>query len=37
LWQGFLRRFDIEHTFPLFNRPSGWTVPKLRDPHADDR
>ncbi|MEV0136752.1 NF041680 family putative transposase [Dactylosporangium sp. NPDC050688] len=37
LWQAFLRRFDIEHTFRLFKQTLGWTVPKLRDPHAADR
>lgn len=36
-WQTFLRRFDIEHTFRLFKQTLGWTVPKLRDPHAADR
>jgi hypothetical protein len=37
IWQAFLRRFDIEHTFRLFKQTLGWTVPKLRDPHAADR
>ncbi|WP_330186466.1 NF041680 family putative transposase [Dactylosporangium sp. AC04546] len=37
LWQAFLRRFDIEHTFRLLKQTLGWTVPKLRDPHAADR
>ena len=37
LWQAFLRRFDLEHTFRLFKQVLGWTVPKLRDPHAADR
>jgi len=36
-WQAFLRRFDLEHTFRLFKQVLGWTVPKLRDPHAADR
>jgi hypothetical protein len=36
-WQAFLRRFDIEHTFRLFKQTLGWTIPKLRDPHAADR
>jgi hypothetical protein len=31
-WQMFLRRFDIEHTFRLFEQTLGWTAPKLRDP-----
>ncbi|WP_425565641.1 NF041680 family putative transposase [Pilimelia columellifera] len=37
LWQAFLRRFDIEHTFRMLKQTLGWTSPKLRDPHAADR
>jgi hypothetical protein len=37
LWQAFLRRFDLEHTFRLFKQILGWTIPKIRDPHAADR
>ena len=37
LWQSFLRRFDLEHTFRLFKQVLGWTAPKIRDPHAADR
>ena len=37
LWQAFLRRFDLEHTFRLFKQVLGWTVPKLRNPAAADR
>jgi hypothetical protein len=37
LWQAFLRRFDIEHTFRMLKQTLGWTRPKLRDPHAADR
>ena len=37
LWQAFLRRFDIEHTFRMWKQTLGWTTPKLRDPHAADR
>jgi len=37
LWQAFLRRFDIEHTFRLFTQTLGWTSPKLRTPQAADR
>ena len=37
LWQAFLRRFDLEHTFRLFKQTLGWTAPKLRDPEAADR
>ncbi|WP_318783750.1 transposase [Plantactinospora soyae] len=37
LWQAFLRRFDIEHTFRMLKQTLSWTSPKLRDPHAADR
>ena len=37
LWQGFLRRFDLEHTFRFFKQVLGWTAPKIRDPAAADR
>jgi len=37
LWQAFLRRFDLEHTFRLFKQTLGWTTPRLRDPAAADR
>ncbi len=37
LWQAYLRRFDIEHTFRLFKQTLGWTKPRIRDPHAADR
>jgi hypothetical protein len=37
LWQAFLRRFDIEHTFRLLKQTLGWTAPKIRDPEAADR
>jgi hypothetical protein len=37
LWQAFLRRFDIEHTFRFFKQVLGWTAPLLRDPAAADR
>ena len=37
LWQAFLRRFDLEHTFRLFKQVLGWTVPKIRGPAAADR
>lgn len=36
-WQGFLRRFDLEHTFRLFKQTLGWTTPKIRTPQAADR
>ena len=37
LWQAFLRRLDLEHTFRLFKQVLGWTAPKIRDPRAADR
>ncbi|MDG4824969.1 transposase [Asanoa sp. WMMD1127] len=37
LWQAFLRRCDIEHTFRMLKQTLGWTTPKLRDPDAADR
>jgi hypothetical protein len=37
LWQAFLRRFDLEHTFRLFKQTLGWSTPKIRDPEAADR
>ena len=35
--QGYLRRFDLEHTFRFFKQQLGWTTPRLRDPAAADR
>ena len=37
LWQMFLRRFDLEHTFRFLKQTLGWTRPRIRDPHAADR
>jgi hypothetical protein len=37
LWQAFLRRFDLEHTFRFFKQTLGWTTPKIRTPEAADR
>src|SRR5688572_8831738 len=37
LWQAFLCRFDIEHTFRMLKQTLGWTSPKLRSPQAADR
>ncbi|AZM51247.1 transposase [Streptomyces sp. WAC 01529] len=36
-WQGFLRRFDLEHTFKFAKQTLGWTTPKLRTLEAADR
>jgi hypothetical protein len=37
LWQMFLRRFDLEHTFRFLKQTLGWTRPRIRNPHAADR
>jgi hypothetical protein len=37
IWQAYLRRFDVEHTFRLFKQTLGWTKPRIRDPQAADR
>jgi hypothetical protein len=36
LWQAYLRRFDIEHTFRFLKQQPGWNRPLLRDPQAAD-
>jgi hypothetical protein len=37
LWQMFLRRFDLEHTFRVLKQTLGWSTPRLRSPEAGDR
>ena len=37
IWQAYLRRFDLEHTFRFLKQKLGWTRPLLRDPAAADR
>src|SRR5262249_48110379 len=37
LWQAFLRRFDLEHTFRLFQQVLGWPTPKTGDPASAAR
>ncbi len=37
MWQAFLRRFDLEHTFRLFKQILGWTAPKSATRDAADR
>jgi DDE superfamily endonuclease len=37
LWQAFLRRFDLEHTFRFLKQTLGWTRPKIRTPEQADR
>jgi hypothetical protein len=36
LWQMFLRRFDLEHTFRFLKQTLGWTTPRIRTPEAAD-
>ncbi len=36
LWQAYLRRFDLEHTFRFIKSRLGWNKPMLRDPAAAD-
>lgn len=37
IWQSYLRRFDVEHTYRYWKQVLGWTRPRLRDPQAADR
>jgi hypothetical protein len=37
LWQMFLRRFDLEHTFRFLKQTLGWTRPRIRTPEQGDR
>jgi len=37
LWQAFLRRFDLEHTFRFLKQTLGWTRPRIRTPDQGDR
>ena len=37
LWQAYLRRFDLEHTFRFIKSRLGWNKPLIRDPGAADR
>jgi hypothetical protein len=37
LWQAYLRRFDLEHTFRFLKHQLGWDKPLLRDPAAAGR
>jgi hypothetical protein len=37
LWQAYIARFSLEHTFRFFKQSLRWTTPKLRSPHAADR
>jgi hypothetical protein len=37
VWQVYISRFSIEHTFRFFKQVLKWTTPKLRSPAAADR
>jgi hypothetical protein len=37
LWQAFLHKFNLEHTFRLLKQTLSWTKPRIRDPQAADR
>ena len=37
VWQAYVARFAIEHTFRFFKQTLKWTTPKLRAPQAADR
>jgi hypothetical protein len=37
VWQAYVARFSIEHTFRFFKQTLHWTAPKLRAPAAADR
>jgi hypothetical protein len=37
VWQAYVARFSIEHTFRFFKQTLKWTTPKLRAPEAADR
>lgn len=37
VWQAYIARYAIEHTFRFFKQTLKWTTPKLRAPAAADR
>jgi hypothetical protein len=37
VWQAYVARYAIEHTFRFFKQTRNWTTPKLRRPAAADR
>jgi DDE superfamily endonuclease len=37
IWQAYIARYSIEHTFRVFKQTLKWTTPKLRRPEAADR
>jgi DDE superfamily endonuclease len=36
-WRGYIRRFDLEHTFRFCKQALGWTTPRVRTPQQADR
>jgi len=37
VWQAYIARYSIEHSFRFFKQTLKWTTPKLRQPEAADR
>jgi hypothetical protein len=37
VWQAYIARYSIEHSFRFFKQALKWTTPKLRRPEAADR
>ncbi len=37
IWQAYVRRFDLEHTFRFLKQTFGWATPRLRHPEQADR
>jgi len=37
VWQAYVARYSLEHTFRFFKQTLKWTTPKLRRPEAADR
>ena len=37
VWQAYIHRFDLEHTFRFFKQHLHWTAPRVRHPEQADR
>src|SRR5207245_10203260 len=37
LWRGYVRRFDLEHTYRFCKQTLNWTTPRVRTPQQADR
>jgi hypothetical protein len=37
VWQAYVARYSVEHSFRFFKQTLKWTTPKLRRPNAADR